>query len=149
MIVTGGTASGQSHPYFNCGRCAIHCIAVDPFLGNTATLSCSYITPVETGSNLLINRTVGQKVARQLPSGKFIERQVLIKCFDHPVPVQPHTSFIIQMQPVGVGITGEIQPKAGHMLSISSPVHQIINNFLPGIGRLVGNKGIQFFKGWR
>ena len=149
MIVTGGTACGQSHPYFNRGRCSVHGIAIDPFLSDTATFSGRYIATVKAGSNLLINRAVGQEVARQLPSGKFIERQVLIKCFDHPVPVQPHASFIIQMQTVCIGITGKVQPKAGHMLPISSPAHQIIDDFLPGIGGLVADKGIQFFQRWR
>ncbi len=39
MIVTGRAPCGQPHPYFNRGGRAIHCVAVDPFLGNTATLS--------------------------------------------------------------------------------------------------------------
>ena len=97
----------------------------------------------------MIKSPVRQEVARQLPTGKFIEREILIKGFDHPVPIQPHTSFVVQMKTVRVGITGEVQPKAGHMLPISSPVHQVINDFLPGIGGLVANKGIQFFQRWR
>ena len=75
------------------------------------------ITVKSTG-NLLIDGGIGQKVPSQLPDGKLIERHILIKGFDHPVPPNPLVGVSVLLEAITVGIACSIQPFESHTFTI-------------------------------
>ena len=144
VIVTHSAASGEAHPHGDGGVCAIHGITKDEFFGDAAALAGGDVAAVEARRDLLIQRGVGKEITRELPARELIIRQVVIEGAHHPVAVGPHAAFIVEVQPVGVGIAGDIEPEAAHVLAVAFGLQQAADDFLIRIRAGVGEEGIHF-----
>ena len=104
--MTGGVSLGCSHPwqdprhYSLVDRGSIYDrYAVRPIHPTAVDVRSTAWESIPQRSKVV--RESRKQFAQACVEAAIVE--VLIKCFDHPVPVQ--TSFIIQMQTVGVCIT--------------------------------------------
>ena len=88
-------------------------------------------------ATLLIERAVGKQVAGQLLDRELIERHVAIEGVDHPIAKRPHLAIIVDMNAVGVGIAGGIEPIATPMFALARRGQQPIDIFFIGVGRFV------------
>ena len=119
VIVTLGAACGKPEPSLRGRRGAFHGVTENEFGINRPTLSGGDIAAVESRGHNLILGGIGQQIASQLFDGKLVKGQVAIKSPHHPIAIQPHRSFIVQMQSMRVTIPRHIQPVAAHLFTIS------------------------------
>ena len=146
VVVAHGAAGGQAHPHRHGGFRAVHGIAKDELLIDAATLAGRHVAAVEAGGDLLVHRGIGQQVSRQLPDGELVIGQVLIEGAHHPVAVGPHAALVVQVQAVGVGVAGCIQPVAAHVLAVAFGLQQAGHDFFIRIRAVVRQKGVDLRK---
>ena len=89
-----------------------------------------------------------------IPGNLFLEEAkvwlVLVERLDDIVPVPPGIgSAFVPFETMSVGIMGQIKPVLGHTLAKPGVIKQTIDEFLIGIGSVVGKKGIDRFRGGR
>ena len=95
---------------------------------------------------MLIQSCARHQVPRQLPAREVGETDILIECTNNPVPVGPHGAFVIEVEPVGVGIASKIQPVTCHMFPIGRALHQTFNQLLDRLGGRIREEGIDFLR---
>ena len=119
MVMTGGASCSQTQPN---GRCRFHSvdgIANIVLFIDRPTFTGRYVAPIEPGCHFLSKIRCRQKVSSQLLNGEFVEGHIPVEGLDHPVPIGPDLPFIVQVEPVGICITGRIQPDPRHMFTVA------------------------------
>ena len=133
-----GTAPGQSHPGLQGRGGAVDGIAEEKLGIDRAPFTGGHVAPVEAGRDELFARGIGQLVAGELFDGELVERQVAIESPHHPVAVSPHLPQVVEMQAVGVGIAGDVEPVPGHLFAIPRrreiAVHHVFVRLRRGVG---------------
>ncbi len=140
VVVAHRAPGGQAHPHLRGGLGAVAGIEHQVLLADRASLVGGDVAAVEAGGHLLLERGAREQVPRQLLDGELVERLVAIEGVDHPVAVAPHLSEIVEVDAVGVGIAGSVQPVAGPVLPPVRGSQQFVHQLLVSIGRLVRHK---------
>ena len=92
--------------------------------------------PIDISGNLLLEET---KVGL-----------VLVERLDDIIPIPPGIgSSFVPFETMSVCIMGQIKPVLGYAFTKTGMTKQTINQFLIGIGSVVGKKGIDHFRGGR
>ena len=142
MAVADGALAGQAHPGIGHRGGAVDGIAKQQFLVDRSPLARRHIAAGESGGDLLVERGVWQQVTGELFDREAIERHVGVERLHDPVAVGPHLPLIVEVETVGVGIAGDVEPVAGHLLAVMGALQQTIDRFLIRIGRRVSDEGI-------
>ena len=136
VVVTDGAPGRQPHPGLRGGggpldRVAEHELGIDG-----AAFARSDIVAIEACCHQLVLGWIGEKISRQLLHGELIEGQIAVEGPDHPIAIGPDLTFIIQVEPVGIGVARDVEPMAPHLFAILRAVHQAIHPPLiaPGTG---------------
>ena len=95
---------------------------------NDAPLFVLRVESVERGGHALRLRRVGEQIARELPCGKLVERQVVVEGGDHPVAVRPRRTKAIHLIAVRVGIPRQIEPLGRHPLTVARRLEQPVDH---------------------
>ena len=137
MIVADRAIGRKAHPYPRRGLGSIAGVE-DEVLGvDRAALVGGDIAAVEARRDPLIIGWVGQQVAAQLLDREAVERHILIEGIDDPIAIRPGLAVVVEMDAVGVGIAGGIEPVAGPMFAPLRRLHQPLDELLIGIRRFV------------
>jgi hypothetical protein len=86
---------------------------------------------------VLLERAIGQQIPGELLDREPVERHVPVERVDDPIPVRPDLSVIVEVEAVGVGVTGRIQPIARPVLAVCGGRQQTVDGLLISVGRLV------------
>ena len=113
VVVTPRTPGRQTHEDRRHRLDTVDHVTNIHLLGNQTTLSCRHIAAAKTGSNSLVECGPGQQVAGNLFDDEPVERHVGSEGPNHPVPVGPDLTVVVQVHAVGVAISGSIQPEPG------------------------------------
>ena len=92
---------------------------------------------------------IGQQVAGELLDGELVEGHVAIEGVDHPVAPAPHVTLAVGLVAVGVGVAGGVEPADGHAFAVAGRGEQAVDDFLVGVGRGVGEEGVDLGGGGR
>ena len=117
VVVADGAAGGEAEPRLHRRAGAIDGVAIHPLLGDRSAFAGRDVAAVEAGRGQLIVRWHRQQIAGELLDREAVVRQVLVECLDHPVAILPHLAFVVEVQAVRVGVAGQIEPVAGHLLA--------------------------------
>ena len=85
---------------------------------------------------------LGQQVAGQLLDRELVERQVAVEGVDDPVAPRPHAAQAVDVVAVRVGVAGRVEPGHGHPLAVARRLQQRVDALLVGVGRRVGEEGV-------
>ena len=96
-------------------------------IGGARLQPCDVVT-VKSSRYELIECRVRQQVASDLFDRKIVERLVVVESPDHPVAVGIHLAIVVDVDAVGVSVTGGIKPIAGRVFTpvfrVEQPVDQ-------------------------
>ncbi len=137
VVMADGAAGREAHPDLHRRGGAVDRVAIGPLLGDAAALARGDIAAIESRGNELLAGRVGEQIARELPAGEFVKRQVRIKRLHDPVAVGPHGALVVEMKSVGVGIAGKVEPVTGHVLTVSRAGQETVDESLVGRRRSV------------
>ena len=149
MAVADGALAGQAHPGIGHRGGAVDGIAKQQLIVDRSPLARRHIAAGESGGDLLVERGVWQQVTGELFDRKPIERHVGVERLHDPVAVGPHLPLVVEVETVGVGIAGDVEPVAGHLLAVMGALQQTIDRFLIRIRRGIGDEGIDLRQGRR
>ena len=86
---------------------------------NDAAFRIASMIAVDPGGNPLVKRCVWQQVTGKLLDRELIERHVLVKRFEHPVPPPPHISRPVRLIAIRVCVPGCVEPANRHPLGVA------------------------------
>ena len=92
----------------------------------------------------LIERGVGQQVARDLFDRELVEGHVLVKSLDQPVPVGPDAAPVVFFIAVRIGIAHKIEPGPGPPFPVVRRSQEPVYDLLIRIRASVGQKCVDF-----
>jgi len=95
---------------------------------------------VEPGGDVLLLGRPGQQVPGDLLHREAVEGQVPVEGPDDPVAVGPHLAVIVEVQAVGVGVAGRVEPVARAVLTPLRGVHEAIDPALVGVGARIAHE---------
>ena len=133
MVVADCATGGQAEPDLRSGFGAVASVEHQVFLIDSAAFTGGDIAAIEPGGDLLLERRLRQKIARELFEGKLIKWFVAIEGFDDPIAVSPHLAIIINVNPVGIGVTSGIEPVTGPMLAPMRRTQQPLDHLFVGV----------------
>ena len=117
--------------------------------GNTTAFDFLSMESVESGRKFLVARRVGQQITCKLPGYKVVVGKVLPEGANDPVTPLPDSAVAIDLVAVGVGVARYVQPLGCKTLGGGIGIEKTVDDFFKGVGRSVGEKGINFGDGWR
>ena len=118
MVVAGRTTERQAEKDRAGGFHAIDHVAHEHFFFDHAAFVGRHVGAAKAGGDLLHQCGIVQKISRQLLDRELVERHVVVEGADDPIAVRPDLTIVVEVQAVGVGVAGRIEPKAGHMLAV-------------------------------
>ena len=125
---------------------AVHGVPHPELFLDYAPFAGGDVAPQETGGNPLFPGGVGQQVACNLLDGELVERHVGVEGPNDPVPIRPDGTIVIQVQPVGVAVSGRIEPVPGHVFPVMGRSQQAVHQAPVSPGPPVGQKAVHFFQ---
>ena len=149
VVVATTAVECQCHPgHPGCFHAVDHGFDA-PFLGDDSPFAVQAMIAIETRCDVLGSTRVGNEIASQLVNRELIKRLITIERFNHPVSPGPLISTAIGLIPVTVSVASEIEPLQRHSLAVSLRLQQAINDFFVCVGRLIGQKRLDFRRGRR
>ncbi len=100
---------------------------------------------VEARGDALGHRRIGQQIAGELFNQELVEGLVGVEGVDDPVAVGPDLAVVVEVQAVGVGVAGGVEPGTRHVLAIARRGEEAVKQPLVCAGRCVGEEGVGFF----
>ena len=97
-------ADGQCHPHGRRGFDTIDDPFDAPFFRDQSTLAVLPVVSVEAGSDLLIERCVGEQITCQLLDRELVERHVAAKGVQHPISPAMHVALVVRLKAVAIGV---------------------------------------------
>ena len=149
VIVANGAAGGEAKPNGDGGVGAVDGVAEDEFFVDAAAFAGGDVAAVEAGGDFLIEGGVGEEVAGELPGGELVKGEVVIEGADDPVAVGPHAAFVVEVEAVGIGVAGGVEPVAAHVFAVALGFEEAGDEFFVGVGGGVGEEGVDFLEGGR
>jgi hypothetical protein len=140
VVVARGAARGEAQP--DSGHRLDAVLRVDRlvFGRDRAALAGRGEAAVVTGGDFLVERRLGQEIARHLLDGELIERQIPPKRPDYPVAVRPDRAVVVDVDAMCIRITDRIQPLAAELLGAGIGRQQAVDRAVVGGGRWVARK---------
>ena len=137
VVVAGRAADGQAEEDRARGVGAV--LGVDHLVlfRDHAALVRGCVAAMESGSDQLVHRRVGQQVAGDLLHGEAVERQVAIEGVDDPVAIGPHLAVVVDVDAVRVGVARRVQPVARAVLPVGLGTEELVEVALVRAGALV------------
>ena len=118
MRVATGTSHRETEPD-RAGRFdAVEGVFGFVFVLDGAALARAHVATDVTGTDFLLDRSGGQKVARQLFDGELVERHIVVKRFDHPIAELPDGTRIVGGIAARIGVTSQIEPDVRPALTV-------------------------------
>ena len=142
MVVALGAGHRGAHPGAHRGVHPVHDRDRAELLVDRAPLVVRERVAVEGGGHPVVDGGIGQEVAGDLPDRELVERHVGVERADHPVAPAPDRPRRVVGVPRAVGVAGEVEPLAGHVLAVAVVGEEPIDEPLDGVGRRVGHEGI-------
>ena len=142
MVVTAAAVKGEAHPGGADGFGHVHDVVDAVFFGDGSALAIDGVISEEAGSEFLLVGGIGQEVSSDLPNREVVEGKVAIESVGNPVPPRPHCALVVALITIGVGVAGGIEPGPGHTFPEGRVGKEAVDEVLPGLGRLVGEKGV-------
>ena len=118
MVVAAGALNREPHPDRTHRLDLVKNILNPILLGDTASLTVDHMVAAEPGGKLLLQGRIRQHIAGNLLNREPVKGHVGIQGPDHPVPPGPHAPGAVPLEPVGVGVAGQVEPVPGHALSV-------------------------------
>ena len=112
VVVALGTAEGQAEEDGTEGVGAIDRIDHAVFIVDGSALAGGRVGADETAGDLILQCRFRQQVTRQLADDKFVIRGVGIEEFDDTVAIRPHLAVVVEVQSMGIGVAGGVEPGA-------------------------------------
>ena len=109
---------------------------------NRAALAVQQVVAIETAGDFLVERGVGQQVARELPQRELVERHVRVDRLNHPVAPDPLPRVAILLESVAVGIPSRIEPRQRHPFAEMRAGHQAVHQALVRLWIVVGDERV-------
>ncbi len=144
VIVAAGASDGEAHPHGGGSLRAVGHVFDAILFGNDSAFAAGAVIAIEPRSDLLVERGVGQQIARELLDGEAVVRHVAIEGVDDPVAPAPHVARAIGLVAVTVAIAGGFHPAVSHALAIAGRGEQPVDHGFVRAGRLVREKGVDF-----
>ena len=140
VVVADGAAGGESEPDLGDGFGAVAGVEDEVFLGDGAALVGGHVAAVEAGGDFLVEGGVGEEVAGELFDGELVEGLVAVEGVDDPVAVGPHFAEVVEVEAVGIGVAGGVEPVAGAVLAPGGGFEEAVDVALVGVGRWSSTK---------
>ena len=134
MVVAGRTLAREAHEGVGHRGRAVDGVAEEQLIVDRAPLAGRHIAPGESGGHLLLERGFGQEVAGELPDCELIVRKVVVERLHNPVAVGPHLPLVVEVEPMGVGVAGGVEPVTGHLLAVVRAIQEPLDLPLVGVG---------------
>src|SRR5205085_2795816 len=110
MVVTLRAPKRRSHPDRHGG---IHTID-DRFMTKLFVIGSpfgiSHRISMKAGRDFLFARSIGQQIARNLPNGKPVERNIPVQRGDDPIPIWPDRPATILFVALRISVPRQVQP---------------------------------------
>ena len=149
VVVANGTADGQPHPDRGGRLGAVAGVEHDVFLVDDAPLVGRHVAAVEAAADPGLEHRVGRgvggevhEIAGELELRESVEGQVVVEGLNNPLPVGPHLPVVVEVDPVGVGIAGVVEPMTAAVLTPLRRREQDVEIPLIGVGPGVGQEGL-------
>ena len=117
MIVANSASTCQPKPCLNGRARSVDRVAKEKLIVDSPTFARCDIRSIEAGGNQLRLSWVGEQIASQLFDGELIEWHVCIEGINNPIAIRPCLPFVVQVQPMRIAITGNVEPMLGHLLT--------------------------------
>ena len=147
MIVTAGALQGEAQKSCAEGVETVGNILEAELLGDAAAFHFLWMEAVEGGCLDLVLGCIGEKVASQLLGNELVVGHVFSEGIDHPVAPGPDETITIDLVAVGVRITCDIEPLAGHAFCVGPGSEEAGDYLLESVLALVGKEGVNLRQG--
>ena len=138
MVVADRAAGSQAEPDLRCGFGPVAVIEHEVLFRDRPSLVRRDVATVEAGGDLLVERAIREQISRELFDGKLVKRHVAVEGVNQPFAVRPVLAEVIEVDAVGVGIAGGVEPVAAPVLAPVLGLHQLVDELLVDIrGRVV------------
>ena len=141
MVVADGAAGGHAEKDLAEGFRAVAGVEDFVFLVDDAAFVGRDIAAVEAGGDFLFERGAGQQIAGELLDRELVEGHVLVEGFDDPIAIGPDFAEVVEVDAVGVGVAGDVEPVAAAVLAPLLGVHEAIDEVFIGLGVFVVDEG--------
>ena len=150
MVVADGAAGRQAEPDGRRRLRAIPRVEHDVFLVDDAALVSCHVASVEAAGNSVVEDLIGRgvgavvahEVAGQLQDRELVERHVAVEGVDHPLPVGPHLAVVVEVDAVGVGVAGVVEPVAAAVLAPFEAGKQRVDEPVIRVRMRIGHEGV-------
>ncbi len=140
VAVADGALAGEPEPGVRHRGGAIDGVAEEQFFIDRSSLARRDVAPRETGGDLLVGRRIRQQVAGELPDRELVEREIVVEGLHHPVAVEPHLPLVVEVEAVGVGVAGVVEPVTCHLLAVVRARKKFLDELGMGIGGCIGDE---------
>ncbi len=134
MVVAGAAVCREPEEDPAGRRDTIIGVADEVFLLDGPAFVGGHVAPVEAGGHELVLGRIRQQIPGDLLDHEPVEGLVPVEGGDDPIAVGPHFPVVVEMQAVGVGIAGGIQPVPRPMFAPAGAVQQTVDPTFVGIG---------------
>ena len=124
VVVALGALERQTQEDLGRGVGAVLGVDRQVLLRDHPALGAGGVAPVEARGDLLVQGRVRQQVAGELLDDKLVEGLVVVQRPHDPVPVRPHGPPVVQVEAVGVGVAGGVEPGPRHVHPVALGGHQ-------------------------
>ena len=142
VVVADRAARGEAHPDAHGGLGAVDGVAEEQLFVDRAAFAGGDVATVEAAGDALLAGHVRQEVAGELPGGELIEGQVVVEGLHDPVAVGPHAALVVEVQAVGIGVAGGVEPAAGHVFAVADGTEQALHDAFIGARGGVLEEGV-------
>ena len=141
MVVAAGAADGHAEEDGAGGVGAVLIVHGLHFVGDDAAFVRGDVAALEAAGDLLLHGAVGEQVAGHLPEDELIEAEVFVEGLDDPVAIGPHFAVVIDVEAVGIGVAGGVEPEAGAVFAVLGGGEVAVDELFVGVGGGVGEEG--------
>ena len=150
MVVTDRAASGQPHEDSGRRLRAVTGVEHQVLLVDDAPFIGRHVAAVEAAGNFVVEDLVGRsvgtmvgnEVAGELQNGELVKGHVPVEGVDHPLAIGPHLAIVVEVDAMGVGIAGIVEPMPAAMFTPLEACQQGIDQPLVGVSMRVEHEGL-------
>ena len=143
VVVALGALEGGAEPDGAGGVDAVEDLIDAAFLGFGAGFDVGGGAAMEASGDDLIDGGVGEEVAGDLLDGEAVEGHVGVEGVDDPVAEAPDFAEVVALEAVGVGVAGEVEPRAGPADAEFGGVEELVDEGFDGGLGVFGGGGFE------
>ncbi len=137
MIVANSASYGEAHECSAIGFGPLPGHIDAQLFRNGSALIAAHAQPHIPARDKRIESFRRHQIACNLFHGKLIEWLVAVEGSDHIIAVRPDVAIVVEMQPIGIGIAGVVQPVARPLLAVTWPCQQPVHQVFIGLWRRI------------